>query len=694
MTAALASALERALQLAETGRVAEAFDSLTTLTRAHPGQSEPWRLIGVLALQGGDVPRARVALDRARTLAPRSLPVLGNLGALAAAENDLDSAEAHYREALAIDPGHAGIHNNLAGILFRQGRLDLAGQHYRQALAGDPGHVPARSNLSACLLALGHPGAARTEAEQAIGIAADYAPAWLALARALSTQGDHRTARNAFERSIRLGLHNPDSYFGLAQTLDESGEWAAALDWCQRLLAQEPDHGGAASLAQYLRRCLCRHEHIPTGQQTLQALLVHRVEGIAPFALLSEELAPDWQLRAAMLASQAVLAALPPDATTAPRATTITPAPDKLRVGFVSNGFGQHPTALLIADLIEQLRGGRLSTIGYATSADDGGPMRRRLQAGFGQFQELSPLDWAGAAKRIAADGIDILIDLRGWGGGGAAELFARRPAPIQVNWLAYPGTSGAPWIDAILADRFVIPHEEFGNYSEAVIHLPNCFQPSDSTRVVADPPPRAELGLPDGATVFTCLNNSYKYSPETVRRFWRVLRGVPDSVLWLLDGKVAEVRDNLRALATAAGIDPQRLVFLPKQPHERYLACYRQADLFLDSTPYNAHTTASDALWAGCPVLTLPGRSFASRVAGSLNATLGMADMNATDEDGFVARAIGIGSDAAQRDAVKARLAQARDGSPLFDMRRFAQDFESTLLRLAGRGVGDPLRT
>lgn len=686
MTPTLTDALEHALQLAESGRVGEAFDNLTELTRAHPEQSEPWRLIGVLALQSGDVFRARVALDRARALAPRSVPVLGNLGALAAGENDLDGAEARYREALTIEPTHAGIHNNLAGVLFRQGRIDQAAEHYRKALVGDPGHVPARSNLSACLLATGDPAAARIEAEQAVGIATNYPPAWLALARALSILGDHGAARDAFERSIRLGLHNPDSHLGLAQTLDELGDWAAALDWCQRLLAQEPDHGVAASLAQYLRRRLCRHPDLPAGQQILQALLVHRVNGVAPFALLSEELSPDWQLRAAMLASQSVLASLPPNAVATTNARTPTPASDKLRVGFVSNGFAQHPTALLIADLVEQLRGGRLTTIGYATSADDGGPMRRRLLAGFEQFRELSPLHWADAARRIADDRVDVLIDLRGWGGGSAAELFARRPAPIQVNWLAYPGTSGAPWIDAILADRFVIPPEEFGNYSETVIHLPNCFQPSDSTRAVPEPPSRAEIGLPGDAVVFTCFNNSYKYSPETVRRFWRVLHGVPDSVLWLLDGKVDEVRDNLRTLARDAGIDPQRLVFLPKQPHERYLACYRQADLFLDSTPYNAHTTASDALWAGCPVLTLPGRSFASRVAGSLNATLGMTDMNAPDEDSFVARAIQIGNDAGQRDAIKAQLAQARSESPLFDMRRFARDFETALLTMAGR--------
>lgn len=702
MNPMLANELETALQLAEGGRPDAALEQLHALTRRHPAEAEPWRLIGVLALQSGDLVAADRALSQAHRLAPRSVAVLSNLGALAASRDDIASAEAHYRDALSVEPRHPGSHNNLAGILFGAGRIAEAQKHYRQALASDPGHVPARSNLSACLLALGHIAEAHSEAERATTDAAGYPPAWLALARARSAQGDHAGARHAFERCIHLGLHSPESWYGIAQALDDLDDWAASLDWCQRLLERVPDHGAAASLAQHLRRRLCRHRDIAAGRHQLQQLLTRGVDGIAPFALLSEELSPEWQLRAAQLASQEVLAILPvstdvsagvnPASTNAATAMDASAAESRIRVGFVSNGFGQHPTALLIADLIEQLSDGAMTTIGYATSADDGGPMRRRLREAFAEFRELSPMDWAAAAKRIADDHIDILIDLRGWGGGSAAELFARRPAPIQVNWLAYPGTSGAPWIDAILADRFVIPPEESGNYSEAVIHLPNCFQPSDSTRVIADPPPRPELGLPDEAVVFACFNNSYKYSPETVRRFWRVLHGVAGSVLWLLDGKIAEVRDNLRALARDAGIDPQRLVFLPKQPHERYLACYSHADLFLDSTPYNAHTTASDALWAGCPVLTLPGRSFASRVAGSLNATLGMNDMNAPDEDRFVARAIKIGNNAAQRDELKARLTRARSESPLFDMRRFARDFETALLRLAGRGAdGEP---
>src|SRR5690606_6430684 len=267
-------------------------------------------------------------------------------------------------------------------------------------------------------------------------------------------------------------------------------------------------------------------------------------------------------------------------------------------------------------------RGSSIEAIGYATTPDDGGELRSRLGKGFAALHDVSSMGPTAMAARLRADDLDIAIDLRGWGGGSVADMFAQRPAPIQANWLAYPGTSGAPWIDYLLADGFVVPDTDRSGYSEALVRLPHCFQPSDSTRRVAEPFARAVLQLPEDATVFACFNNAYKYSPESLGRFWSILDGVPGSVLWLLDGKHDEIRDNLRAAAKAAGIDPSRLVFLPRQSHESYLACYAHADLFLDTTPYNAHTTASDALWAGCPVLTLPGRTFASRVAGPPNHT------------------------------------------------------------------------
>ncbi len=675
MSALPAGALDHALRLLDAGRTDEAVPALSALTRSHPDEAEPWRLLGVLALQRGDADSAAAMLAQAHRCAPASPSVLCNLGTLARQRGDEPAAERHFLEALRHDAHCVPALNNLAGLQFAQHRLREAEGHFRRALQAAPGHVPARGNLAACLLALDRGSEALIEAERAVRDGAGYAPAWLALARVHQALGRHEAAAEGFARALSLAPASADALYGLAQCLDEQGDWSRAIDLCEQALAIDPSHAAAASLAQYLRRHLCRHDALAEGHHRLLDLLEHGTTGIAPFAFLSEPATAAQQRQVATLAAEGVLQRLGGRGEQASASHRRTAVRETLRVGFVSSGFGQHPTALLIVEVIEKLRGSRIETLAYATTPDDGGALRQRLRAGFAHWRDLAGESCTAMAARVRNDAPDILVDLRGWGGGSVAELFAQRPAPVQVNWLAYPGTSGAPWIDHIVADRFVVPVAARAHYSERIEWLPRCFQPSDSTRVIGSPPPRAELGLPDGAVVFACFNNAYKYSPESMSRFWRVLEAVPRSVLWLLAGKQPETMDNLRRLTAARGIDPRRLVFLPKQPHDVYLACYRHADLFLDTTPYNAHTTASDALWAGCPVLTLPGDTFASRVAGSLNHHLGLHDMNADSDDAFVARATGIGRNSEARSDLRERLARAKRESGVFDMGGFASD-------------------
>jgi predicted O-linked N-acetylglucosamine transferase (SPINDLY family) len=356
----------------------------------------------------------------------------------------------------------------------------------------------------------------------------------------------------------------------------------------------------------------------------------------------------------------------------------------RLRVGFLSNGFGAHPTGLLIVALLEQLAAaGRLDLHLFALTGDDGSAIRARLQAAATQVHAVGAQSHQQIAARIRDTAIDVLFDLRGWGGGGTPQVLAMHPAPVQVNWLAYPGTSGADWIDHVLADAFVLPAPLAAGFSEQVRYLPRAFQPSDNTRVLAAPPSREACGLPAQGVVLCCFNNSYKLNPRSVQRLFAVLHGVPGSVLWLLSGP-GNADARLRSAARQAQLDPARLVFMHKLPHPDYLARYQHADLFLDTHPYNAHTTASDALWAGCPVLTCPGATFASRVAGSLNHHLGLAHMNVADDRAFVATAIALGNDAPALQALRAELALRRHDSGLFDMAGCARDFSAVVEDLA----------
>jgi predicted O-linked N-acetylglucosamine transferase (SPINDLY family) len=321
----------------------------------------------------------------------------------------------------------------------------------------------------------------------------------------------------------------------------------------------------------------------------------------------------------------------------------------------------------------------------FSTAPADGSMLQRRLRAAAHAWHDVHEASASGLADTIRAEHLDVLLDLDGYCAGAMPEALALRPAPLQVNWLAYPGTLGAPWIDYVIADRVVLPESLHTQFSEHVAWLPRCFQPSDTTRVVGTPPPREQCGLPPAGVVYACLNNSWKLDPATFERILAVLRAVPDAVLWLLSA-VDGADDRQRAEAARRGVDARRLVFAPKLDHAAYLARYRHADLFLDTAPYGAHTTASDAIWAGCPVLTVAGPTFASRVATSLNHHLGMPQLNAPDDAAFVATATRLGHDADARRALRDAVAEARDASGLFDMRAYARDFAALLARMVDR--------
>jgi predicted O-linked N-acetylglucosamine transferase (SPINDLY family) len=423
----------------------------------------------------------------------------------------------------------------------------------------------------------------------------------------------------------------------------------------------------------------------------LRARAARGAGDVDPFAFLAEDATPAEQLACARGRAMRVVREMQPLRERlrfehAPRSGG-TP----LKVGFVSAGFGApagvpHATAILTAAFFEEL--GRLADLELhlvATTADRDSPVRQRLAGAAHVFHDVHDLAVPAIAQRVHEAGIDILIDVDGWCAGAVPGVFALRPAPVQANWLAYPGTSGAPFIDYLIADRFLIPESARRFYSENIACLPRCYQPSDPAREVGQPPPRTAFGLPDDAVVFASFNNAWKLNAASFARMCRVLREVPGSVLWLLDAG-READERLRAAARSHGIDPHRLVFSPGLPHLQHLARYRLADLFLDTNPYNAHTTASDAIWAGCPVLTRPGDTFASRVAGSLNHQLGMPELIASDDEAFVATASRFGNDRAVLATLRERLAARREASGLFDMRAYAWDFASLLREMDER--------
>ncbi|UXA52174.1 tetratricopeptide repeat protein [Xanthomonas prunicola] len=550
----------------------------------------------------------------------------------------------------------------------------------REAVRRQPGDFVAWLMLADAELGMGVTAAGEAAVQRALVLYPGHPEAVARLGRVRWAQQRHVEAATLLQQASDLVPQHPGIALWLGHALEDAGQpeqAAAAYTRAHQLLPDEPYI--AAQLLNWRRR-LCDWRDLDVLAAQVRNAVAHGAAAVEPFAFLSEDATAAEQLACARTRAQGIAASLRPLPAAPVRSR------GALQLGFVSDGFGAHPTGLLTVALFEALqrRQPDMQVHLFATSRDDGSELRARLATAT-RIHDVTTRGHLATAQHIRDQGIDLLFDLRGWGGGGRPEVFALRPAAVQLNWLAYPGTSGAPWMDYVLGDAFALPPSLEPFYSEKVLRLPRVFQPSDTSRTLAEPPSRAQCGLPEHGVVLCCFNNSYKLNPRSMARMLAILRAVPGSVLWLLSGP-GQADARLRAAAQAQGVDAQRLVFMPKLPHPQYLARYRHADLFLDTHPYNAHTTASDALWAGCPVLTTPGETFAARVAGSLNQHLGMEEMNVADDAAFVAKAIALASDADALGGVRVRLAEQRLCSGVFNMDGFADDLAALLRDVAQR--------
>jgi predicted O-linked N-acetylglucosamine transferase (SPINDLY family) len=685
MTNATPPVLDAARAALARGDAAAAEAGLQAHLADATGDAEAWQVHAEAALLRGDLAAATSRITRSLGLDSRLARSWYLLGRIYVSTGQFAQVIEAVRRTVTLDPAYADAWV-LAGVAFDESgaHADAADAFGRAlALPNPPPRTHAR--LASARLAAGDIEGAESAARAGIEAEPGEDAAWRMLGDILAAREDHVGAVAALREAVARDPANAQNQYNLALLLDETGAWHEAARACEAALARESQLWPALSQLVFLRRRLCEWDGLDQQSARLRDAVRRGAEGITPFSFLSEPATPAEQLACARswaLRKQAEAGGGGASAVSAAAA-----ARRVLRVGFASSGFNNHPTAVLVAELIERLRETNVLSYGFATAADDGGPMRRRLRAGFHEFHDLASLSYPQMAERIRVADVDVLVDLRGYGGGAVTEVFARRPAPIQVNWLAYPGTSGAPFIDYLVADSFVVPAAQRPHYSEALVRLPHAFQPSDTTRAVREPPSRTDCGLPARGFVFASFNNSYKIAPDVFACWMRILRGTPDSVLWLLAGRDEQhTVANLQREAAAAGVQPVRLVFQRKLPHEEYLARIRHVGLFLDTWPYGAHTTASDALWAGAPILTLPGESFASRVAGSLLTTLDLPELIAADADDYVRRALALAADAAAMGTLRTRLERARRESPLFDMARFARDFQRAMLGMIER--------
>ena len=743
--------LREALALHRRGAVAEAAARYSALLRADPHNVDAHYYLGLIACQqgrfaeGGD--RARQALSGD----PGHAPAHVLLGRAAAALGRPAEALASFDRALELAPDLAQAHGCRADILSELGRFGEAVEAYDRALAAAPDRAEDWFNRATALLAIGRLDDAIASFDRTVALKPDFAPARLLRAKALLDAGRRRDALEAVDAVLALHPQLPQAWVGRANILSELQRYQEAGTACDRALALMPDlaeawlgrgnifrntkqYGGA--LAAYDRalaltpnlagawlgrgnvlielkrygdafaaydRALQLNPGLKfaAGERLHAKLMVCNWTDIAsdfarvlsdirrgtpscmPFSLLSVPSSAAEQFACARRCIQ--------DQRSFPpvwRGEVY--SHDRIRVAYLSADFGEHPVSRLLVRLLERHDRSRFEVTAISFGSAQNSPLRQRIIDAVDHFIDTGDDSDEEVAALIRRREIDILVDLMGYTSGYRINVLAQRPAPIQINYLGLIGTMGAPFIDYVIADEIALPFDQQPFFSEKIVHLPDCFLPTDDTQEIAPrTPSRGEAGLPPEGFVFCSFNNSYKLNPPIFEAWMRLLRAVPGSVLWLAQSN-SEMVGNLAREAERCGADPRRVIFAPRVPHAQHLARQRLAGLFLDTGPYNAGATAAAALWAGLPVVTCLGETFVGRMAASMLYAVGLRELVVNSLPEYEALASKIASDPALCAGLKDKLARNRASQPLFNTASFARNIEqayATMVNILRQG-------
>ncbi len=674
---------EEAFALHRQGRLGEARDRYEGTLQLDPRHFDALHMSGLLALQSNDPPLAIELIGRAILIDARSAVAHINLGnALLQAGRCVD-AVASYDQAIALRSEHDAIaYCNRGNALRRLGQFAAAVESYDRAIALRADYADACYSRGNALGELRRYEEAIESYERALALKPDYADAHYNRGNALRELGDHGAAIAAYGSAIAAGPREPQAYINRGIALGDLGQYEAAIADYDQAIALGSDFEPLRGIRLHDKMRICDWRNLDAECAGLIARLLRHeavsnpfaVLGISSSAVLQRKAAEVW-VRERYPESAAVSAPASRDRR------------ERIRLGFFSADFREHPVAMLAAQLFEVHDRSRFELTAFSFGADSRDPMRARLERAFDRFVDVRRQPDADIAGLARSMGIDIAIDLGGFTQGSRPGVFALRAAPLQVSYLGYAATMSAPFIDYLVADETVIPPRSRQHYTEQIIYLPGSFLPHDSTRRVAEAAlTRQALGLPEAAFVYCCFNNSFKIAPATFDCWMRILRRVDDSVLWLSHSN-ERAAENLRAEAASRGVAPERLVFARRIGSlAEHLARHRLADLFIDTLPYNAHTTACDALWAGLPVLTCTGEAFASRVAASLLKAIDLPELITDSEAAYEALAIELAADRGRLAGIRGKLAEHRFTTPLFDTPRYARHIETAFATIFER--------
>lgn len=668
----------------------------------------------VQAFEGGNMDRADSILKRVLQAEPKNLPALHILGLIKASQNKYEEAIELLSKAARISPNEGSIQFNLAKALLDCGFERRSLPHHQKAVSLNPNNAGAWLNYGKTVSNLGRHEEALEYFDRAISLKPDYVEALLNKGAALKELRKYESAISFAEQVLALDPTLAEGWNNKGIALKELERYEEALASYAEAINLKPEYGDAwsnkAIVLNILKRhadaakCYFRALELSNGQTYLLGQAHHQMmlscdwtnfEKITheiflqiendrkcaePFGFQGIAQSEDLLRKCAVSYSKAKF----------PEMANLAGGKkyhhEKIRIGYVCGEFRQQATSILLTRIWELHDQSKFEIFAFDNGWSDGSRYRQRIEKAFSKVYDISHLADFDAAKLIAENEIDILVNLNGFFGLGRQGVFAYRPAPLQVNYLGFPGTIGAPYIDYLIADELVVPPSSQEYYVEKIAYLPDSYQANDDQRMVSSRKfTKSELGLPERGFIFACFNNSYKITPATFDLWARILKSVEGSVLWILVDNMT-AGDNLVVEASARGIASERLIFAERLDLAEHLARHQLADLFLDTLPYNAHTTASDALWSGLPVLTLRGDTFPGRVSASLLTAIGLPQLITYSEDEYVDLAIDFAKNPIKMQEMKIKLNKNITTEPLFNSNIFSKNIEMLFSEMMAR--------
>ncbi|GAB6094289.1 tetratricopeptide repeat protein [Desulfatiferula olefinivorans] len=682
--------LNLSIALWRTGKPDEAFYHGNRAKERHPACIDIHKHLVNVCLGRGDFETAETVIDEAMAIDPENADLFLLKGLVHHEKGDFEEASKYYNRCLSINPEHPGAFNN-SGNIFRAMNLFVDAEFcYLKAIEYCPGYAEAYSNLGLLYMELNDLDNALECYDKAIDLHLENPNVFLNKGTLYKKMGDAEKAAEQYHRALELNPNLPHAYYYLGETARESGDYQTAISYYEKALERNPDYGAACDQLAYVLQRVCDWDKARIRIDQVMALTQKALEtgsDVDETAHHSLSLSDDPER--AFRVARAWSTAIEKRVSTFARSYSHLRHPrETITIGYFSNTFRNHPGGHLIAGLFEYHNRERFRVICYSYGQDDRSYFRKKAEEGCDLFRDVRGLDDRSAADLIHTDGVDILVDLRGQTAGHRMGVCAMRPSPVQVVYLGFPGSSGADFFDYLIADSTVVPDEHRPYFSEHIVFMPDCYQVTNRSQPVSDELfLRKDLGLPEQGCVFCSFNTSYKIDSVMFDCWMDILKQVPESVLWLLKDSDCLV-ENLCREAEVRGVRSNRLVFAEHMSKERHLKRIRLADLALDTRIYTGHTTTSDSLWAGVPVISMIGNHFASRVSASILRAAGLPELVVPDRGSYVSLAVELARNREALHRLRQKVWTQRTRSALFDTARFAQNIEKAYTVMWNRFV------